>query len=364
MAYAYYRAFTVDHTKLGSTDLSNFPVLVAGTYSWLATTANGGRLTSASGYDFVFAQDAAGTQLLSFERVSYVATSGKIECWVKLPALSHTSDTTFYVLYGDSSVTTDQSTPTSVWSNSFNGVWHLGDGTTLTATDSTSNGYHGTITGVSATAGQISGGVSMNGSQPNGITMGNVIAPGTGDFTLSAWIKFTTAQYAPFIGKRDPNSTQRFALAAGYVDSSGNGSVATTVCLTLYDGSFRQGIHTSATYGDGAWHYVVGTRTAQTLVLYVDGVSQSLVVDQLDATTINVNNAGTFFLGNDGTRTYNGSVDEGRVALGVVRSADWIVSEYNNQANPATFYSLGAEQTPGGGSTPSLRLFALLGCGS
>lgn len=40
--YLYQRTVTIDRTKVPNTDQSNFPVLFSGTYSYLATVANGG----------------------------------------------------------------------------------------------------------------------------------------------------------------------------------------------------------------------------------------------------------------------------------------------------------------------------------
>ena len=49
--YIHSRAITIDHTKVPNTDQSNFPVLISGTNSYLATTSNGGYVTNANGYD-------------------------------------------------------------------------------------------------------------------------------------------------------------------------------------------------------------------------------------------------------------------------------------------------------------------------
>ena len=87
MAYAngydYRRTITVNATKVGGT-LNSFPMLVAGTYAYLATTANGGNVLS-SGNDIIFT-DTADT-LLDYEQVAYNATTGEIEYWVKMPTL-------------------------------------------------------------------------------------------------------------------------------------------------------------------------------------------------------------------------------------------------------------------------------------
>jgi len=78
--------------------------------------------------------------------------------------VSHSSDTVFYMFYGNSSVTTDQSNKTGVWDSSFKGVWHLPNGSTLSASDSTSNGNNGTNHGASAATGKIDGSASFNGT--------------------------------------------------------------------------------------------------------------------------------------------------------------------------------------------------------
>ncbi|HZP61801.1 MAG TPA: protease pro-enzyme activation domain-containing protein, partial [Terriglobales bacterium] len=58
--YAFRRAITINHTQVANTDQVNFPVLIAGTYSYLATLANGGCVTNANGYDILFTSDASG----------------------------------------------------------------------------------------------------------------------------------------------------------------------------------------------------------------------------------------------------------------------------------------------------------------
>src|ERR1700747_1327387 len=151
--YSYSRAITIDHTKVPNTDQTNFPVLISNTYSYLATTANGGNVTNANGYDITFTSDAAGTSPLAYEQESYSASTGKVSYWVKVPTLSHTTDTVIYMFYGNSSVTTDQSNKTAVWDSNYAGVWHLPNGSTLSASDTTSNANNGTITGATATAG-------------------------------------------------------------------------------------------------------------------------------------------------------------------------------------------------------------------
>ena len=87
---------TINHALCGGSDSSDFPVLISGTYDYLATTAHGGKVRNSSGYDIIFTSDALGTNLLNWEIETYSPTDGKVNFWVKIPNVSHSADTTFY----------------------------------------------------------------------------------------------------------------------------------------------------------------------------------------------------------------------------------------------------------------------------
>jgi hypothetical protein len=186
--YSYSRAITISHTKVPNTDQTNFPVLISGTYSYLATKGNGGNVTSANGYDIIFTADAAGTTPLAFEQDSYSASTGAINYWVKVPTLSHTTDTVSYLFYGNASVTTDPSNKTAVWDSNYQGVWHLEDNAAnTTVKDSTSNSNNGTSaanTSSKTTAGEIGAGLSFNGSSDDIST--SLLSSKV--FTWEAWV--------------------------------------------------------------------------------------------------------------------------------------------------------------------------------
>ena len=188
-SYAYVRAVTIDHTQVPNTDQTNFPVLFNTTDALLKTVANGGHVQSANGYDIIFTSDAAGTAKLDHEIESYNASTGQFIAWVRIATLSHTTDTTIYLFYGNSNVTTSQENKTGVWNSDYKGVWHLPNGSTLTANDSTGNGNNGSVTAATATAGQIDGAGSFDGSSAN-INLGTstTLQPTTGG-TVSIWEK-------------------------------------------------------------------------------------------------------------------------------------------------------------------------------
>ena len=94
-----------------------------------------------------------------------------------------------YMCYGNSSITTDQSNPTGVWDTNYKGVWHLGNGSTLSGTDAT-NQLNGTNHSATAVTGKAGGGAGFNGSNQN-ISVGT--SGLTSGITLEAWIYRTGA---------------------------------------------------------------------------------------------------------------------------------------------------------------------------
>src|SRR5262249_60924718 len=100
-----------------------------------------------------------------------------------------TADTVTYMNYATPAITTSQENKSGVWDANYKGVWHLPNGSTLTAADSTANSNNGTITNATASAGQIDGAASFanNGRIALGANLNNVL---TGR-TYEAWVKAT-----------------------------------------------------------------------------------------------------------------------------------------------------------------------------
>ena len=91
----------------------------------------------------------------------------------------------------------------------------------------------------------------------------------------------------------------------------------------------------------GNWHNVVYTFNGTTHKLYVDGsLKTSSSVAAQSATPIGI------YIGTDSkfTNFLNGKVDELEYAK-ISRSASWIATEYNNQASPSTFLTVGPQQS-------------------
>jgi YD repeat-containing protein len=343
--YGARRTITIDHTRVANTDQTNFPILVSGTYSDMATVANGGSVTSSSGYDIIFTSDAAGSSVLAFEQDVYNPSSGAFTYWVKIPTLSHTADTTLYLFYGNSSITTDHSNKTAVWDANYVGVWHLANGTTLSGGDSTSNAYNLTNhNGTLATTGQVDGAASFNGS--NNYLSNSALSISAGSsITISFWNYVAAANQsgsAFTIGSSDiPN---RIQANAPWSDG------------TLYwdYGSYSSGGRISQSYSNylGSWTYVAleFDSSSSKHSIYLNGA--------LTASSTNSNTPQTVQTGIDigAWPSYyeHGNIDEFRVSTNA-RSADWVSTEYSNQSAPGTFSIIGSA-APGPSSAAITRL--------
>src|SRR5208283_4824361 len=161
--YSFQRAIAIDHTKVPNTDQVNFPFLFNTTDPAFATTANGGHVTSSTGNDIFFSTDPNGLTKLDHELEEYNPVTGQVVAWIRIPTLSHTTDTVLYVFYGNASITTPQQNPTGVWDSNYMGVWHVANnGGQLSLADSTSNANNATNNGAISTAGKIDGGMKTN----------------------------------------------------------------------------------------------------------------------------------------------------------------------------------------------------------
>lgn len=324
-------AITIDHTKVPSTQ-TNFPVLVAGVYSQLATTSNGGSVTSANGWDIIFASDSLGASPLSFERVAWSSRTGACEFWVNIPSLSSSTNTTIYILFGNSAISTDQQNAAAVWDSNYKLVEHFGSPgiPALTAFDSTTNANTGSVTGAPVVvAGQWGGAASLNGSQYvtfNSSASLNIV----GAVTMEAWVYPTTSGvYQAIINRTNAGNVRFYAcfLQAG----------STSQVFLAFGGTNVGTVSLSASWTVNAWNHICNTADGTNAKTYLNGVLVNTTSSSLDGASATSN----VYLGYDQPVSTNGLVgnlDECRVSS-TIRSADWIKTCYNNQSSPSTFYS-------------------------
>jgi hypothetical protein len=316
---------TVNHTLVPSTQ-SNFTVLVSVTDPALKTLANGGHVANVNGYDIGFYADSGGSTKLKWEVEKYDGTTGTLIAWVKIPSVSSTTDTPFYLFYGDPSINTDQSDPVNTWDSNFKAVYHLGNGTILSATDST-GGNNGTlINSPTATAGKIDGAAHFVSTSGQLISLAN---PGdfpiTTAWTMEAWVKPTTDGNVVLMWGGTSNNGPHMVLP-------GNNS---------WRVGFWGGADATGTGVDtSAFHHIVGTFDGSSLRLYKDG---SLLAGPTAASPVTATNSfATIGASSSWSSPFNGNIDEVRISS-TNRAAAWITAEYKSQKSPGTFIPMGGE---------------------
>jgi len=365
--YSYKRTVTINHAKVPNTDQTNFPVLFSGVYPYLATFSNGGRVTSASGFDIIFTSDSAGANKLDHEIESYDPTTGTVNFWVRVPTVSHTTDTVIYLCYGNAAITTSQENKTGVWDGYFQGVWHLkesGNGTPGEFKDSTSNANNGqggaanspssTWTPARAT-GEIGYGQQFSGGSAGACSppcdyiqvADSASLDVTGQITMEAWVKLPTVYNQKIVGKTDQLVTR------GYLFAVQNNSGSLGLYPEIWDSGGTDHTFVSGTFSTSTWtHVAVTAATGGNMIGYINAAQ----VNSISFGGSNIGTGGTTPKMRIGASPWdspgpvpawplNGVIDEVRISS-TARSPDWLQTEYNNETSPSTFYTLGAETTP------------------
>jgi hypothetical protein len=196
-----YRKKLTLNAGLVQADMTDFPVLISFTGdSDLAAGAQ-------SDFDDILFTSSNGTTKLDHEIEDFDNANGDIVAWVKIPFLSSSTDTDIYMYYGCGTAE-NQENPPEVWSNGFAGVWHLaeeqsGTGNSDVYKDSTYSANHldDNVSDVNQD-GRANGGQGFDGTDdiadiadPGGaweFADGGLDA-GTGDFTVSAWIRISSS---------------------------------------------------------------------------------------------------------------------------------------------------------------------------
>lgn len=321
----------IDHTKVStasSTTLTNFPVLISTTNVFFKDITNGGHVGKSDGSDIVFTSGDQTTKL-PHELEYYASSTGQLIAWVKVPNLSPNTDTTIYMYYGNQAAS-DQSNKTAVWDSNYQLVWHLPNGSTLTANDSTSNANNASTINMSAGSGKIDGG-AVSGSNTY-IAKSSFAMSSSTSGTIEAWVYSTNFnQNGTISNQTNWSDSWEFMFESGNLKFRDHYlSDFNTLSVSLPS--------------NNNWHHLVATLNGSIGTIYIDGVlagSTGGFTAGFSTSAAAMQLAGRV---GDISYTLNGSVDEYRISK-VARSADWIVTEYNNQNSPSTFISWGGEET-------------------
>ena len=330
----------------GSTPLIDFPLLINLTEDDLRSVANGGLVRHDLGYDIVFTA-ADGVTVLNHQIERYVNTTGELVAWVRIPSLDPLANTTVNMFYGNPTVAASPST-TATWTADYLGVYHFNSSVADNGPASNNLAFRG----LQAVYSKVGVGVYMpntsnllsNSTSGSYMEIQNdAIFSGVTDFTFSGWVYLV----------RDNTNWERifdFGINENtnffLTPSVGTGSPAESRArITTGGGGGEQGvIAANTTANTGRWiHWAVTINAAtDVMTMYRDGQ----VIGTAAGVSLTPSNMGTsgphyfgrsHYLNND--HYAQAAVDEFRLST-TAKSADWIATEYNNQNDPASFYTV------------------------
>ncbi|MFX0083595.1 MAG: DUF2341 domain-containing protein [Candidatus Hodarchaeota archaeon] len=340
--FTYYKEITINHLKV-SEDLTNFPLLISLYDVDLHTEVQ------ADGDDIAFSNSThwLNHEIELFKR-DFNGTHARLVAWIRIPSLSSTIDTKIYMYYGNSTMKSRQD-PNGVWSSDFKAVWHLN----TTLLDSTSNGNNGTNYEANDGTAYIANGRDYDGiddysNMSSGTSIDNIFNEGA---SISAWIYpegWGGNDYGRILAKSSVSSgSDGWAMCVdgelsseadhhllffrGFNDSRG-------LWYTPEDSiSLFQWQHVFVTYNDDSDSKVPS--------IYINGFLQSLTPEPSPSGSAVDDSSQPLYIGNyvGGDRAFDGMIDEVRLSKGI-KSLGWIQTEYNNQGDPLSFYTVGSPE--------------------
>jgi len=331
--YNFGKQVLVDGTKVsGATDLIDFTMLVSFTDSDLRTVANGGHVENNNGYDIIFTLAECGVTVLKHQIEKYNPVTGELIAWVKVNKLNANSNTNIHMYYGNPTVSTDPST-SDAWNGNVAAVYHLSNSN---FSDGTNNGMNAVNHNTGNVAGKIGDARSFNGTSEylnildNGVTSLDVTT-----LTMSAWVY--TSDYNT-ISDRGIIVNKESIYEMGLRDNVGSIQAASSPGCWRWAGTTIIGLN--------SWNKVTVVYATGKQRHYINGVWLEDFNDC--ANPLNSNNADIRIgaRGGDGGAHsfYKGNIDEVKFS-NREETADWIKTEYVNQNNPASFYTVSGEMT-------------------
>lgn len=330
------RRLVVAADKVTGGPHASFPVLVQITAAWLRPTTDGGDVASEDGVDIYFSSDEAGLQRLAHETDRYDAL-GAYTGWVRIPSL--TASTSFYLHYGDSTITDSQEDEAAVWSNNYALVAHMFASTMDSTGVSTLSGVN-----VSPGTGIFGGALAFNGADSyiNAGSLDAIDGAFNSGGTIEAWIRPTGFGESGYGRVADKGRDSGWILYVNNVNNASSFSFAHGSNST----TFGQWTSPVGSIALNTWQHVAAVfdRSDGNNIptLYLNGSPTSGELHSTPSGAFDNDATHTMFIGNNetGDRTFDGQIDEVRLS-GVIRSPGWFATQYANQSSPTTFFDVG-----------------------
>ena len=321
-AWDYKREITINHAYI-DTDLTNFTVL---------TNLSAAISVNCDGGDSVrFVDDSNTVELKHDLDETWDAGSSNV-VWVKIPFISSSYDTKFYVYYGNSGASDSQSRDT--WDTNYLGVYHLNQSAGIVCYDSTSNANEGSYNGSLPTRvdGRIGYGQDFDGVNdwiflPSGCYLG---AGGT----VEVWSEAdaTDTDYRLY------TQASSWVWEYEYFAMGFYGSVDKLFSPGHTMGTDEWLIYPAWTLDTNYHYYALGMATND-IVMYEDMIT----VGTDTSATLPAGGSSNILIGLDGAYNYDmdGIIDEIRVS-DIKRNASWLNASYHTVYS-SDFSTMGLE---------------------
>jgi hypothetical protein len=345
--YRYRRRIVIPrHVVRGTVPLVGFPLLVLEEGPWLRSTAHGGRVESAEGFDLRFELEN-GTKL-PHDVERYDPVAGRLVAWVRLTELQPEEDLVLFLYYGKPGLAPSEADPAATWRD-YLAVWHLPD-----PTDRTGRGRNLVATAVSAAEGPVGAAGRFDGTASELVLADPSFLDGHPSLTVQLWVDSDRLDsdrgllVCGSITGRDFDSA--FVLRHASRGLYSSQARVFTAEMALADGRI---VHESSPgrADDAAHALALVFDRGEGVTLVVDGVadtpSYTMGNTLLGPTRIG---RGPLRIGTGplqgSTGRWLGLIDEVRLRASALPAA-WLAMEHANQRDPASFYGIGGEDAFG-----------------
>jgi hypothetical protein len=348
--WIYRTKITIDSTKVDAS-LTDFPIFFdladigTGHGFWSNVKSDGAdiRITKSDGTSEV-AREVTGIDTGAETGEVHFSADG---------TLSSSSDTDYYVYYGNAIASDHAASATygmyNVWDSNYKGIYHLSEATAEEVASGTSHQVNEGSPASSATSvtGKVGKGFDFNNSTNTIVFEAGVsthLSPTTA-LQFELWFNADTIGSDVLLYCRGNSTTVGYGF--WFWNSNLRAQIGSTGWTNLTYALSSLSVNT--------WYHIVGNWNGTTYKLYLDGTEVNTGAYAGSQTYSGAQmTIGTRASGDD----FDGTIDELRIS-DIARSADWISTQYNNQSSPSTFYTIGAEEQDGAGSsfTPKTMFF-------